>query len=342
MMISKKKNINFDANATTPPLKCVKSRLKEIYSGKYANPSAIYLDGRRAMNVVEEARKRIADVLGCDSEEIFFTSGASESNTWVSKIVPIAADSRSHHSVMEAARNSRGLKNKKVFKAVPLVVSETGICLKNEISFDIYNGYFVDLTQAIGKVYINLHNMTNVGFASASGHKFGGILGCGILYVKRDLQKYMKPLIYGSQENGLRGGTYNLPAIECFSIAIQEANKNIEKKNKYISSLIYDIVSNDVLKRVKVHSSLNTINITFKKLSSASAVQIFDNYGFNISAGSACMSGDEKPSEAYLASGYNYDEAMRTIRISLSCYNTKREVKKFIKVLEEILDNYDN
>ena len=71
------------------------------------------------------------------------------------------------------------------------------------------------------------------------------------------------------------------------------------------------------------------------------AVQIFDKYGINISAGSACHSGSEELSEAYLASGYSREEALRTIRISVGCNNTMREAKKFIKVLKKVLDNYD-
>ena len=102
---------------------------------------------------------------------------------------------------------------------------------------------------------------------------------------------------------------------------------------------LYDLMG--VGLAVDVRKENNVINLTFKNLSASTAVQIFDRYGINISAGSACHSGSEEPSEAYLASGYSREEALRTIRISVGCNNTMREAKKFIKVLKKILDNYD-
>ena len=70
-------------------------------------------------------------------------------------------------------------------------------------------------------------------------------------------------------------------------------------------------------------------------------MQIFDREGVAISAGSACNSGTDEPSRALMASGYEEEEAKRTIRVSLGKQNTMREVKKFIKILRKVIDNYD-
>ena len=149
--------------------------------------------------------------------------------------------------------------------------------------------------------------MPNVIYASASGHKFGGILGCGILYIRHDKQSKVRPLIVGSQEKGIRGGTQNVPAIVCFGEAIEKAMKDIDKnqdKIRKVTNYIYtkiktgDAIPVDdtplfIYKSIPVDVRMaepytNVINITFNYLTATAAVQIFDKLGFNISAGSAC------------------------------------------------------
>lgn len=334
-MMRKRRNINFDVNATERPTRHVLSVLRKIYREGYSNPSAAYLSAQRTAEAIERARQQVATALGCDSDEIIFTSGASESNSLVQANFALDVNEKSHHSLARMPEYN-GLAR---IKAIPMIVSETGEWLINEVEYYKDNTYFVDLTQAIGKVDINLHKMPNVVLASASGHKFGGILGCGILYINKNFKKKIKPLIYGTQEKGIRGGTYNVPAIICFGEAIEEAIKNRKKNQRKIR----EITNYIYIKTKSMETKLNTnvINLTFKHLPASTAVQIFDKYGINISAGSACNSGNEEPSEAYLVSGYSREEALRTVRISVGCNNTMREAKKFIKVLKKILDNYD-
>lgn len=353
----KKKNINFDINATERPTKHVLSVLRKIYRQGYSNPSAAYLSAQRTAEAIEKARQQVAAALGCDSEEIIFTSGASESNSLVQANFALDVSGKSHHSLARMPEYN-GLAR---IKAIPMVVSETGECLIDEIKSNQNTKYFVDLTQAIGKIDINLHEMPNIIFASASGHKFGGILGCGILYINKNFKEKIKPLIYGSQEKELRGGTYNVPAIICFGEAIEEVINNIDKNKEKVNKIvdyIYDYLKNNyqshfknnndevsfikiIFNELKFSKHCNTINITFNNLLATTAVQIFDKYGINISAGSACNSGEEKPSEAYLKSGYTEEEALKTVRISVGVNNTIREAKKFVKVLKKVIDNYD-
>ena len=83
------------------------------------------------------------------------------------------------------------------------------------------------------------------------------------------------------------------------------------------------------------------INIAFNHLDAQTAVQIFDGEGIAISAGSACNSGSDEPSKVLISLGYTANKAKRTIRVSLGKQNTMREVKKFIKILRKVIDNYD-
>lgn len=333
-----KKKINFDVNATERPTRYVLAVLRKIYRYGYSNPSAAYFDAQRTLNSVERAREQTALALGCDKDEIFFTSGASEANSLIQANIILDVDERSHHSL----QRMDDLKEYAKVKALPLIVSETGELLIDEILNNPKQQYFVDLTQAIGKVKINLHSMPNIIYASGGGHKFGGILGCGIIYIKKEHQSKINPLIYGSQEKGLRGGTYNVPAIICFGEAIEQANKNINKYNKKINKIILEILNKITLfDNIKFRTNNNVINITFNNLLATTVVQLFDKYGINISAGSACSSGNEEASKAYIGSGYTEEEALRTIRISIGYLNTKREAHKFVKVLKKIIDIYE-
>ena len=334
----KGRNINFDKNATCMPSKKVLKAIRRLYKEGYSNPSSVYFDGRKTKALIEEARQKTANALGCDADEIFFTSGASESNSWVylnfANCLEIHPSSHHSLSMLKEGSNLLGI------KAFPYVVSETGKVLgaKTRNNDDVY---FVDLTQAIGKIYINLHEHSEIIFASASGHKIGAILGCGILYIKHEYQDIMKPLIYGTQEKRLRGGTENVPAIHAFGVAIEDSITNLEKSQVKIFKITNFLHSN-IDSRIKKHGGhLNVVNITFNKLLATTAVQLFDKYGFNVSAGSACNSKDEMPSQAYLEEHYTREEALRTIRISVDSNNTLKEAKKFIKTLKAIIDNYD-
>lgn len=356
----KSKNINFDKNSIVMPTRHVLRTLRRIYKDGYSNPSSTYYDGQRANELVERARMTVADALGCLPSEIFFTSGSSESIAWVAKNYRILADPRSHHAVLEAEEQSKD--NKDAVISFPLIISETGECL--EADYDLDNNkdaqFFVDLTQAIGKKDINLSKYPCIKFACASGQKIGGIVGTGILFIKKEMQDKMKPLIYGSQEMGFRGGTTNLPGIICFAEAIKEATKNREENTLNIAIVMAEImrgidnynVQSDVNEDgfyyeieaenpIRYRRNGNTINITFNNLAASVAVQVFDKFGFNISAGSACTAGSEEPPQAYLKSGYTRDEAMRTIRVSIDKNNTVKEAKKFIKVLRRIINEYD-
>lgn len=339
MRLFKKKYINFDHNAIEMPSKHVLKTVERLYHQGYANPNATYLSGRIASEMVENARVKVADALHCQPNEIFFTSGASESFAWVSKNFKINVDKRSHPNLAQNENKRFGVIP---IIAFPLVVSETGENLKNAYNLEMQGAnYFVDLTQAIGKTQIDLSKYPNIKLACASGQKIGGISGCGILYIKEECQHHLEPLIAGAQENGLRGGTYNVPAIVAFGEAIEETTKNMSKDIHYKSKILNEIAKR--IKKLKVEYKIHTnvMNITFNNISAATAVELFNKFGFNVSAGSACHSGDEKPSSAYLESGYTEEEAMRTIRISVGRRNKLREAKKFVKILKKILDNYD-
>lgn len=332
------KRVYLDNAATTPVDRCVLRAMKPYFIKYYGNPSSVHKDGLRARMAVNKARENIAKYLVCEPDEIFFTSGASESNSWVSKVYGCFYNALSHDSIKMANNNDN---NNNLFTTIPLLNSETGSAESKICSLGENRDFcHIDLTQAIGKIKINLHN-SKYATASFSGHKFGAPKGIGILYIRKDKQKDFLPLIYGHQENGLRGGTENVPAIVGMSKALDLIYKNW-KRNKSkvykIKKILWKFLDDN---KIKYQNSYEIFNITFKNLNAQTAVRLFDREGVSISAGSACNSGSDKPSEILMYYGYSKEEALKTIRVSISSKTTTRNIRKFIKVLKKIIDKYD-
>ena len=222
-----KERIYFDGAANMAPYKAVLDVLQNIYTSKINNPSSLHHEGVMASEMLEKARYDIAKLIGCDADEIFFVSGASEAIAWVAKMRTLVVHPTSHHAVMEAKQDCNPKLIKKPVIAIPYYDSETGT--KNELTEFADKDIFLDLTASIGKERINLHEMPRVKYACFSAHKFGGVLGAGVLYIKRNVQKYIQPLIWGSQEHNYRGGTENYPAI----VAMAEEYIKGGKSTKY-------------------------------------------------------------------------------------------------------------
>lgn len=353
--------IYFDTAASTPMSKRVLRAMRPYFTKYYGNPSSLHKDGRRASNAIEKARKEIATCLNCSSEEIFFTSGASESNRIACELWELDRDSKLHHSFDYVPQI-----NSSSYLAINLINNETG---KNDLSefrdnFGISTkSLFVDLTQAIGKIPIDLKNMYNkkIFGASFSAHKFGGPKGVGVLYIKKSFQKVLTKEMKTFQEKGIHIGTENVPGIvgmaKALKIATKNYNKNKQKTEKIIKylycntepdivkcnlmTLKEDLSSHNVTGLRRVESANNIINITFNNLKAQEAVQLFDQYGISISAGSACNSENTEVSKSLINSGYNEEEALKTIRISVNERNSIKQAKRFLRILQTIIDIYD-
>ena len=332
------KRIYFDNAASTVLDKKVRKLLcwyaKQPLHG---NPSSLHLEGRRERQLVEWARKRCAQELGCSSEEIFFTSGASESNSWAQKIWRLHTY-KTHDSFGEGYDTD--------VYAVSGLNNETG----HEDYIDMLNlpdgmpDIFIDLTATIGHKTIHLHDHPEIIGASLSGHKFGALQGVGLMYIRQDQQEKAckKNLVMGHQEQGLRGGTENVLGILSLAIALTETQKRLINREDKIDQMVAAIYFGACSLGLGSQRNEHIVNITFKHLNAQTAVLIFNQYGIAISAGSACNSTSDEPSEILLAEGYKFKEALRTIRISLGYQNTFKEVRKFQRVLRQIVDKYDD
>lgn len=264
--------IYLDYNATTPVDERVLKEMVPFFNVDFGNPSSSHLYGEKARQSVGQARQKIAENLGLNSSNIFFTSGATESNNIIlfgiafglkDKGNHIISQKTEHPSVLEPLKelerlgfkitllnvDSNGLIDlddlKKAITPKTILISimnannETGTLQpileigKIAKEFDVL--FHTDASQSLGKEILNLKEIP-FDLLSFSSHKLYGPKGIGLLIIKDEkIQNFLKPTIYGGgQERGIRSGTLNVPSIVAISKAIEIASKEMEEeKNKY-------------------------------------------------------------------------------------------------------------
>ena len=358
--------VYFDNAATTPLCDSFLENIQEL-AQKYYNPSASNENALELMQEIEECREKIAKLINCDPEEVYFTSGASESNSWAidgfvkahtRDYYRVIATNIEHASILNNPRingfiecDEYGLVHPEQFEGyrnclfcVGYGNNEIGtLCPIQRISDVIHkqgNYLFVDATQSLGKVGIDVKKMS-IDMLSASGHKLGALKGVGILYVNRNIN--VKPIIYGSQQNNLRGSTYNYLGIKSLSMAI-----DVIDKAKLITTLnLRNYLYNQLMKigEIAVNGHLimrlpSNLNICIHNIAidAQQIVALLDMNGFVVSAGSACHAGDAKPSHILKAIGLSDDDVKHSIRITLGEQNTKDEIDAFVACLKNIIE----
>lgn len=356
----------------------------------WKNPSTLY-----ATNVKEEinkSREQIAEFIGAKPNEIYFTSGASESNNWAIRgwvdkmlledcgMINVITTPIEHKSILEVVENLNlgaivrkcdvdefGMVDVDSLKKIlwirdkePILVS---VCMANneigtiqnikEISNIVhsYGGVFhVDVTQAFGHIPIDVEKL-GIDMMSASGHKISPVLkGVGFLYKKNCIN--IQPLIYGTQENGLRGGTENVfgiiglgKAIEFCDVSQNGIDEMCEKRDYFINSLKSKFNKSEFGVKLNGHPIQrlpNNINVTFpQNITGESLLYMLGMSGINIGTGSACNSKSIEPSYVLKAIGLSDEEAMKTVRFTLpesiayvDIDNVIEELEKAIKIIE--------
>lgn len=342
-----KRVIYADNAAQKPLIPEVKEVIRKFLDSDYGNPSALYSSGRNARKAIEEAREKVAKAIGANADEIFFTSGSTESINWVIGTVgaKVAITPIEHKAIINAAKNNDNrllsipVDSCGVIDLVKLHDLCDGVTLvavgyaNNEIGTiqpvkDIVTvckkagaRLFIDATQVIGHIPINVHDI-GCDYMCGSFHKLGGLAGCGFLYCRKGSPIY--PYIYGgSQERTLRGGTENLLGILTGTVAIEEATKDIDMRMSKIQVKRDKIIS-EFFKLPKTHLNgslcnrlAGNINICFEGIEAESLVLQLDLDGIRISAGSACNSTSIEPSHVLTAIGLSPDMARASIRITI-------------------------
>ncbi len=278
------KIIYMDNAATTKVHPNVLKAMLPYLKQNYGNPSSIYALGQESRKAIETARRQVAKALGANSDEIFFTSGGSESDNWVIKGIAFANQDRGKHIITTNMEHHAVLHTCKYlekygFEITYLPVRQNGIIdikdLKKAIRKDtilvsvmyanneigtvqpieeigkitkekgIY--FHTDAVQAIGNIPIDVKK-SNIDLLSISGHKFNAPKGVGALYIRKGT-KILNMIHGGGQEKNMRAGTENVASIVGMGKAIDLATENIEKKNRYIKELREYLIDN-ILKNI--------------------------------------------------------------------------------------------
>ena len=333
--------IYFDNAASEPLSKEAKRMLKRLMKCHIGNPSSLHNYGLFAHVLIEKSRNVIAELLHCKPTEIIFTSGASESNSMICYSAPKFTTDGTNHDSIELGKKDTSTK-KKEWKLITLVNNETGLDKLDELlMMKPYDNDWVhvDATQYVGKHSIDLSKYKQITSMSFSGHKFGALPGTGVLFVREDKQKLLSPIIYGTQEKYLRGGTENIFGIVSMAMALMECYTHMDEWSKHVNKIGEYLKAKITNRKVTYNNGI--LNITFDYVTSELAVKVLNDRGICVSSGSACRSGQDTPSQSFIAAGLDEGEALRTIRVSFSHHNTLLEAKIFYHKLMKFIDDYD-
>jgi cysteine sulfinate desulfinase/cysteine desulfurase-like protein/rhodanese-related sulfurtransferase len=226
--------------------------------------------------------------------------------------------------------------------------NETGVIQDIPAVTNIARGHGVlvlaDCVQALGKIPVDVHTW-GIDYAAFSAHKLYGPKGIGALYVKQGSP--FTPFLHGGhQENGLRAGTESIHNIAGFGVACQDVEKLLADA-KRIQALRNQLIQQ--LKEIKPDCVINspeadaeclpnTLNITFPGVENAGLMGMLDYRGIAVSAGSACSTGEDKPSHVLKAIGVSDQAARETIRISLGHHTSARDIQYMTQVVQEYVE----
>lgn len=387
-MKGEKNLIYLDNAATTRPYPEVIAAVTDVLTNDWANPSSNYSVADRPRILIEQVREQFAEDLNCDPSEIIFTGSGCESNSFAiagflknNRGYDLYSSNLEHASIRELVNdlfylcghvtipvnsvgeitpdtlrslfiNRQKYSNYKPFVTIQGANSEIGVIEDIKVLAEVthqYGGIFhCDAVQLFPERRIDVKDL-GVDMLSISGQKFHSGRGCGILYVREELKLWLSPLIYGSQESGIRGGSYNTAAIVGMGKAL-EINR-LNKGNSHVKMLRdrmltkLSTIQNTWLNGPKTYCNRleNNISLTIEGVPAEELMTMCDLNGIIIAKGSACQSHIPTPSPALLAIGLTPEQALSTIRITLDEFNTAEEIDEaadiIIRLVERIRSN---
>lgn len=203
--------------------------------------------------------------------------------------------------------------------------------------------FHTDAVQAVGNIKIDVKK-SNIDLLSMSAHKFYGPKGMGALYVRKGIE-FEKIQNGGHQENDKRAGTENIAGIVGIGKAIELADNCIEGYNEKLLNL-REYFRQEIIKKIpytKINGSVENrlsgnLNVSFEFIDGNTLLTNLDKKGICTSTGSACSSGDNKPSHVLLAIGLEQKYIEGALRVTFGCENTKEDVEYLINSLEEVVE----
>ena len=369
--------IYLDYSATTPVLYDVLESYTKASRDYIGNANSLHALGTKSRVLLDSATKQISELFGISESEIIYTSGATQGNNMIIKGVAEAYKNRGKHIIVSKLEHpsiyaicyyltkqgfdisyvdndseglidfddlKRKIKSETILVSICAVNSELGIrqplkTIRQIIKKENPNTFLhSDMTQAIGKVAVNLHD---VDLASMSGHKIFGPKGIGMIYKNDKIS--LEPIIHGSgKSNLLNPGTPSLPLIVAFSKALRISLNDLDKKENLIKRLNDKICTNleqyQDLKINKLKYSIpHILNISLMNIRPETMIHALDEHEIYVGTNTACSSGDL--STSVMAVYNDKRRATTSIRISISSITTNEEVNKFLKAFSMEYEN---
>ena len=379
--MSEPTRIYLDHNATTPPFPEVIDLVAETYQTAFANPGSRHAEGRQARRVLESARESMADRLGCEPDEIIFTSGGTESTNialrglaygkpgtilmtpgdhpasratcedlqtrgWSICEIPVTEDGHINRDKLA------DLPWEKIRLACVLIAhNETGViqnigklgklCVKHNVPLHI------DAVQAVGRIPINFANM-RVMTLSLGAHKFGGPRGIGALLVRKGLK--MQPVVTGGfQEQGKRPGTEPTALIAGMARALEICLEDFDNRVQRLTELrdrlqagLADKCAPVFVNGSQEHRLPNTLNISFPGVDGEALLVALDLAGIACSLGSTCASGSAEPAPILLAMNRTEEIYSSAVRFSVGITNTLEEMDDAVERITQVVARMRN
>ncbi len=367
-----------DHSSTTAVDPAVREAMLPYFSEKFGNPSSLYSIGREARRAIEEARQKVAELIGAKKEEIIFTGSGTESDNLAIKGLAyknrkkgdhIITSSIEHHAVLHTCKylETQG------FKVTYLPVSNDGLVAPADVEKVITPqtilitimhanneigtiqpieeigkiarernvAFHTDAVQTAGKIPVNVDAL-GVSLLSMSAHKIYGPKGVGALYLRKGT--LIEPQLHGGgHERNLRSSTENVPGIVGFGKACELARQRLPEEEKIAElrdSLIKGIleIKESYLNGHPTKRLPNNANFRFSYIEGESMILNLDMKGISASTGSACSSTSLEPSHVLLAIGLKPEEAHGSLRLTLGRENTQEDVDYVVSVLPEIVN----
>lgn len=343
---------------------------------EYANASQPYSFSRSAKKALAEARALIAECINAKPEEIFFTSGGTESDNWAIKGSAFADSGHraiitsqiEHHAVLRSCEAierlgypviylpvnkdgtvlaetlERNISDNTRLVSVMLANNEIGTIqpIKDLVRIAHKHGalFHTDAVQVVGHIPIDVQDL-GVDLLSASAHKFNGPKGIGFLYIRQgtSIVSFMDG---GSQENGLRAGTENIAAIVGMATALKNNCDHIKENIEHIRELEKQLITTMNESGVRyVRNGGDTIlpglvSLSFMNQSGETMLHRLDLKGIAISTGAACNGDNDEISHVLQAIDLKEEFAIGTIRVSIGKHTKAEDITNIAQIIQSI------
>ena len=369
--------IYFDNAATTKIYDDALTSYVQVSQKFFGNPSSLHQLGVDAYQVLTKARAQVASLLSVQPEEIFFTSGGTESNNWAIKGTAleksvfgkhIITTKIEHPSVIQTCKqlerfgfevtyldvDSKGivsvdqlkesLRKDTILVSVMAVNNEVGAVQPIAEIAKVLEEYpsihfHVDCVQAVERAS-QLLSIGRIDLLSLSAHKFHGPRGVGIMY-KKFGRKIQALLTGGGQEKGERSTTENLPGIVATTKALRMALEEESVTGELRSQLWKELATKPEIRIFSPEDGAShVLCFAIKGVRGEVVVHAFENHGIYISTTSACSSKKADSSSTLYAMNVPTEWATGAVRVSFSNDNTKEEVEQFIKVQHQLMKQF--